>query len=157
MENVAAALEALGTYDLESTKKALAFLIEHGDPAVVGKILPLTAHPDVAIRYFAKRAVAHLRSVHGSGGRHGYSSETVPGDDRSVRGEAGGYGDEPSHEDDIAAIPSAMAASSSGVASDAAGTGARAHRPAGEWDSVRTGPMGSHGNRPEYFKVFVVI
>ncbi len=61
MESIAAAVEALSTYDLEETKRALQYLVTQGEQAALEHILPLTAHPDVAIRYFAKRAVSILR------------------------------------------------------------------------------------------------
>ena len=61
MESIAAAVEALSTYDLEETKRALHYLVSQGEQAALEHILPLTAHPDVAIRYFAKRAVTILR------------------------------------------------------------------------------------------------
>ena len=71
MESIAAAVEALSTYDLEETKRALHYLVSQGEQAALEHILPLTAHPDVAIRYFAKRAVTILRK------RAGLISEEV--------------------------------------------------------------------------------
>ena len=61
MENVAQAIEALKSYDLEDTKQALRYLIREGELCAIEHVLPLTQHPDVALRYFAKRALRILR------------------------------------------------------------------------------------------------
>ncbi len=62
MENMSAAIDALGSYDVELTRKALAFLVRGGFDSAVKYIMPLTVHPDVAIRFFAKKAVRILRT-----------------------------------------------------------------------------------------------
>lgn len=63
MHDVAEALEGLKSYDLEVTKEALGWLVTRGEVTALEAVLPLTQHPDVAIRHFAKRAVAALRSL----------------------------------------------------------------------------------------------
>ena len=73
MENMAAAIDALGSYDVELTRKALSFLVKGGFGSAVKYILPLTVHPDVAIRFFAKKAVRIIRSRQAQG----LSSESV--------------------------------------------------------------------------------
>ena len=62
MENMAAAIDALGSYDVELTRKALSFLVKGGFDSATKYILPLTVHPDVAIRFFAKKAVRIMRA-----------------------------------------------------------------------------------------------
>jgi len=55
VENIAQAIEALESYDLERTKEALHYLIRAGELRAIEHILPLTQHPDVALRHFAKK------------------------------------------------------------------------------------------------------
>ena len=62
MENIAAAIEGLHSYDIETTRTSLHFLVKHGSQAAVKYILPLTVHPDVAIRFFAKKAIRIIRA-----------------------------------------------------------------------------------------------
>jgi hypothetical protein len=58
-----AALEALDSYDPAETKRGLRFLVDEGDFQALSRILPLTQHPDPAIRFVAKRAAKELRSL----------------------------------------------------------------------------------------------
>jgi len=56
------AIEGLESYDVELTRKSLKFLIQSGSDTAIKYIMPLTIHPDVAIRYIAKKAVKLIRS-----------------------------------------------------------------------------------------------
>jgi hypothetical protein len=61
MDNMAAAVDALGSYDVEVTRKALSFLVRGGFDSAIKYIMPLSVHPDVAIRFFAKKAIRLIR------------------------------------------------------------------------------------------------
>lgn len=58
-----AALEALESYEPATTKRALRFLVDQKDFQALPRILPLTQHPDPAIRFVAKRAARELQAL----------------------------------------------------------------------------------------------
>lgn len=59
----AQAYEALDSFEPGLTKRAMRFLVDVRDAEALPRILPLTQHPDAAIRFVAKRAVKELRQV----------------------------------------------------------------------------------------------
>lgn len=58
-----AAYDALDSYDPAATKRALRYLVDAGEISALPRILPLTQHPQAAIRFVAKRAAQELRSL----------------------------------------------------------------------------------------------
>lgn len=78
------ALEALESYDPALTKRALRFLVDQGDPRVLPRVLPLSQHPDAAIRFVAKRAIKELRALP----MPATPVSPVPGPDPEVAAEA---------------------------------------------------------------------
>ena len=55
--------EALDSFEPGTTKRAVRYLVDVRDHEALPRILPLTQHPDAAIRFVAKRAVKELRSL----------------------------------------------------------------------------------------------
>lgn len=133
MQDTAQAIDALGSFDVDVTKEALVWLADHGEITALEHVLPLSAHPDVAIRWFAKKALRALRE------RARAQVRPRP----PVRG-GGEEGQEERHEQRVAAAAAAAAARLEAVRSPGVGTGAPLRH--------RTLP-----NRPDFFKVDVVI